>query len=427
MKFPLLHPSDQIVTLMERIYTNGMTTTSGGNLSILDDNGDLWITPAGIDKGNLTPEDIVRVKPDHTFEGKHPPSSEYPFHRTIYERRPDIRAIAHAHPPALVSFSIVGEMPNPKIIPQAYHVCGPVGFAPYATPGSWELGENIAATFAEGFNVILLENHGVVTGGVDLLEAFQRFETLDFCARTLIQASGLGPVQPLNDDQIKLFYQRDNRWPEFTPQSASSRERELRKQMVQIVHRAYDHRLMTSTEGTMSARVDDLSFLITPYGVDRKYLGLEDVVLIKEGRREQNKLPSRSVLLHQLIYRDHPEVGCIISAQSPNVLAYSVAARQFDTKTIPESYILLRNIPILPFEQLYTAPESISAAISKATPVILVQNDVVLTTGANILQAFDRLEVADFSARALVSSLRIGELKPIGEQAVKDLEAKFLS
>ncbi len=427
MKFSLLHPSDQIVTLMERIYTNGMTTTSGGNLSILDDNGDLWITPAGIDKGNLTPEDIVRVKPDHTFEGKHPPSSEYPFHRTIYERRPDIRAIAHAHPPALVSFSIVGEMPNPKIIPQAYHVCGPVGFAPYATPGSWELGENIAATFAEGFNVILLENHGVVTGGADLLEAFQRFETLDFCARTLIQASGLGPVQPLNDDQIKLFYQRDNRWPEFTPQSASSRERELRKQMVQIVHRAYDHRLMTSTEGTMSARVDDLSFLITPYGVDRKYLGLEDVVLIKEGRREQNKLPSRSVLLHQLIYRDHPEVGCIISAQSPNVLAYSVAARQFDTKTIPESYILLRNIPILPFEQLYTAPESVSAAISKATPVILVQNDVVLTTGANILQAFDRLEVADFSARALVSSLRIGELKPIGEQAVKDLEAKFLS
>jgi L-fuculose-phosphate aldolase len=109
--------------------------------------------------------------------------------------------------------------------------------------------------------------------------------------------------------------------------------------MVHIVHRAYDHRLMTSTEGTISARVDDQSFLITPYGFDRKYLDIEDVVLINEGRREQNKLPSRSVLLHQIIYRDHPKVGCVISAQSPNVLAYSVAARQFDTKTIPESYI----------------------------------------------------------------------------------------
>lgn len=427
MKFSLLHPRDQIVTLMERIYGYGMTTTSGGNLSVLDDNGDLWITPAGIDKGRLIPDDIVCVKPDHSAVGRHPPSSEYPFHRTIYERRADIRAIAHAHPPALVSFSIVGELPNPRIIPQAYHVCGPVGFAPYALPGSWELGENIAATFAQGFNVILLENHGVVTGGADLLEAFQRLETLDFCARTLLQASGLGPVQPLSDAQIELFYQRDNRWPEFAPQSASSRERELRQQMVQMVHRAYDHRLMTSTEGTMSARVDAESFLITPYGVDRKYLGVEELVLVKAGRREQNKLPSRSVLLHQLIYQNHPEVGCIISAQSPNVLAYSVAARQFDTKTIPESYILLRNIPIIPYEQLYTAPETVSAALSKDTPVLLVQNDVVLTTGANVLQAFDRLEVADFSAKALVSSLRIGELKPIGEAAVKDLEAKFLS
>lgn len=87
----------------------------------------------------------------------------------------------------------------------------------------------------------------------------------------------------------------------------------------------------------------------------------------------------------------------------------------------------MRNIPIIPYEQLYTAPETISAALSRDTPVLLVQNDVVLITGANVLQAFDRLEVADFSAKALVNSLRIGELKPMGEAAVKDLEAKFLS
>jgi L-fuculose-phosphate aldolase len=426
MKFSLLHPREQIVTLMERIYGYGMTTTSGGNLSILDDDGHLWITPAGIDKGYLNPEDIVCIKPDQKAEGQHPPSSEYPFHRAIYDRRPDIRAIAHAHPPALVSFSIVGKIPNTRIIPQAYHVCGTVGYAPYALPGSRQLGKNIAATFAQGFNVVLLENHGVVTGGADLLEAFQRFETLDFCARTIIQASGLGPVQSLTDEQIELFYRRDNRLPEFTPGTHASRERELRKQMVQIVHRAYDHRLMTSTEGTVSARIGERAFLITPYGIDRKYLDIDDLVLVEDGQREQNKLPSRSVQLHRLIYDDHPEIGCVILAQSPNVLAYSVAAKRFDTKTIPESYILLRNIPIIPYNQLYNAPENVSAILSKDTPVLLVQNDVVVTTGKDILQAFDRLEVADFSAQALVSSLRIGELKPIGDQAVKDLEDKFL-
>ena len=107
MKFSLQHPRDQLVAIMKRIYGYGMTTTSGGNLSILDDNGDIWCTPAGVDKGSLLPEDIVRVTAEGNIHGIHRPSSEYPFHRVIYERRPDIRSIVHAHPTALVSFSIV--------------------------------------------------------------------------------------------------------------------------------------------------------------------------------------------------------------------------------------------------------------------------------------------------------------------------------
>ena len=107
MKFELLHPAEQLVMIMDRIYDYGMTTTSGGNLSILDDNGDIWITPSGIDKGSLTPKDIICVKPDGTIEGIHKPSVELPFHIKIYQKRPDIKAIIHAHPPALVAFSIV--------------------------------------------------------------------------------------------------------------------------------------------------------------------------------------------------------------------------------------------------------------------------------------------------------------------------------
>ncbi|MFO7294947.1 MAG: class II aldolase/adducin family protein, partial [Clostridia bacterium] len=105
MKFELLHPADQIVMIMERIYRYGMTTTSGGNISILDDNGDIWITPSGIDKGSLHRNDIIRVKPDGTIDGIHKPSVELPFHEMIYQKRPDIKAIIHAHPPALVAFS----------------------------------------------------------------------------------------------------------------------------------------------------------------------------------------------------------------------------------------------------------------------------------------------------------------------------------
>ena len=96
MNLDMLHPADQLVMFMERIYGYGMTTTSGGNLSILDDNGDIWITPGSIDKGSLTRDDMVRITPDGQIIGNHKPSSEYPFHQHIYKARPDLKAVLHA-------------------------------------------------------------------------------------------------------------------------------------------------------------------------------------------------------------------------------------------------------------------------------------------------------------------------------------------
>lgn len=107
----------------------------------------------------------MRLLPDGTIEGPHKPSLEYPFHRAIYERRPDLSAVVHAHPPALVTFSIARIIPDTRIIPQAMRVCGRVGYAPYATPGSLALGAAIAETFADGYDSVLLENHGAVAGG----------------------------------------------------------------------------------------------------------------------------------------------------------------------------------------------------------------------------------------------------------------------
>jgi L-fuculose-phosphate aldolase len=425
MKFDLLHPREQLVQIMDRIYRYGLTTTSGGNLSILDENGDLWITTSAVDKGDLKQRDIMCVKPDKRIIGPHQPSSECPFHQMIYEKRPDVRAIVHAHSPALISFSIARRIPDTRIIPQAHHVCGQVGYAPYALPGSLPLGENIAQTFAQGFDVVLLENHGVVTAGPDLLTAFQRLETLDFCACAQIRACSLGPVHTLTDEQIARFEDYRSSLPTFQPRRHSSQERELRQQICRMVHRAYERRLMTSTEGTVSARVAAEEFLITPYGVDRKYLEIEDILLVKNGHTEQGKRPSRAAELHQVIYADHPDVNCIITAQSPNAMAYAVTGQPLDSKTIPESYVVLRNVPLVPHGQQYDAPEQISAAISKNSPALLIQNDTVLTTGASVHQAFDRLEVADFTALSLINTLPIGPLVPIGEAEVQELEEKF--
>ena len=426
MKFSLLHPRDQIVKTMQRIYGYGMTTTSGGNLSILDDNGDMWITPAGIDKGTLRPEDIICVTSQGKIVGVHKPSSEYPFHKAIYQRRPDFGAIVHAHPPALVSFSIVRKIPNTRIIPQAHAVCGEVGYAPYAVPGSAELGEYIAAKFNEGFGVVLLENHGVVAGGTSLSHAFERFETLDFCARTLIDAQILGNVISLTDEQIDLSLRRGGKLKTFKPIRHSSYERELRMKICDVVHRAYQQRLMTSTEGTVSARVDKQSFLITPYGVDRMFLDIDEVVLIQRGLRERRKRPSRAANLHKTIYEDHPDINAIITTQAPSATAYSVTGQKLDTRTIPESYLVLRDIPLIPYGLQFGKGKTLSAKLSPDVPVVLLQNDAILTTGHDLPQAFDRLEVAEFSARALIDTAHIGDLIPISDHALDDLEKAFL-
>lgn len=425
MEFDLIHPRDQLAMLMHRVYRYGMTTTSGGNMSIRDDNGDIWITPAGVDKGTLTGNDIVLVKSNGQVEGRHRPSSEFPFHKAIYECRPDLRGIVHAHPCALVSFSIVRKISPTSIIPQAREICGTVGFAPYALPGSELLGKNIALAFKQGFDSILMENHGVVCGGKNVLDAFHRFETLDFCARLVIKASMLGAYCELNDDQIALLDHQKHLLPEFDPKLRTNQEKEFRKQIKEIVHRAYDQQLMTSTEGVISVRLDDDSFLITPTGKDRRLLDISDIVLIRNRERERGKLPSRSVVLHERIYQDHSHIQAIISAQAPNATAFGVTATKFDTRTIPESYILLRDIPKIPYGAQYLDEPAISRRLDRNTPVILIENDAILTTGKSLLEAFDRLEVAEFSARSLINASLLGGMIAMDESQTRELEDKF--
>ena len=425
MTLQLLSPREQLTAIMQRIYRTGMTTLSGGNLSILDDNDDIWITPAGIDKGKLTPNDIMRVRPDGAVEGSHRPSTELPFHRAIYRLRPDVRAIVHAHPPALVAFSIVRQVPDTRIVPQASRFCGPVGYAPYALPGSEALGERIAGAFATGSNAIILENHGMAAAGPTLLEAFQRLETLEFCARTHLRARTLGDVLTLDELALSLFDEGHNVLPEFMPVAHSSAERELRRQIVDIAARAYERQLMISTQGVVSARLDADSFLITPAGRDRLTLGLQDIVLVRGGRREAGKLPSRAVRLHAAIYAANPDVASIMAAQPPNVTAYAITPARFDSRTIPESFILLRDIQHLPYEMGYSRLDAVAERVSLRTPVALMANDGVLVVGNSVLAAFDRLEVAEFSARSLIDSAVLGELIPIGDEAIEGLKAAF--
>ncbi|CAH0120900.1 Methylthioribulose-1-phosphate dehydratase [Paenibacillus sp. CECT 9249] len=426
MNFAMLHPADQIMMIMERIYGYGMTTTSGGNLSILDDNGAIWITPAGVDKGSLSRKDIVCVQPDGTVVGNYKPSSEFPFHELIYRSRKDIKAVLHAHPPALVAFSIVRQTPNIYLLPGVKQICGEVGMAEYGLPGSAQLGERIASVFERGFNTVMLENHGIVVGGENLFKAFMAFETLEFCARLQIKANRIGEPVTLTKEQIEQSgCKKHPDMEEFAPSRFGSREREARREMCALIHRAYDQKLFTSTQGTFSQRLEGRSFLITPYDKDRKYLEADDIVRIDDGRKEAGKIPSRSVLLHQSIYEKHPHIESIVIAHPPNIMAFAATKEPFDSRTIPESYILLRNIPKLPFGAPFLQPQAVADVFRPDTPIAMVENDCVIVTGSGLLNAFDRLEVAEYSAKAVISSKCLGEIIPIDRPQIAELERAF--
>jgi len=426
MKFELLHPADQLVLMMDRIYKGGMTTTSGGNLSILDENGDIWITPSGIDKGTLTRGDMCRVEPDGTIFGPHKPSVELPFHTSVYRRRPGIHAVLHAHSPSLVAFSVARVLPDINLVANARRILETITMAQYAVPGSRDLGDNISKEFEKGFNVVVMENHGVVIGAADLFDAFKKFETLESLASLEINARKLGNPKSLQESEVNLSATRDHlSMDEFVPNKHSSEECAARRDMINLIRRSYRQKLFGSTQGTYSVRLSDGSFLITPFGVDRAYMDESDLVLIKQGMKEQGKIPSRSVRLHQVIYKTHPEINSVLGANPPHAMAFAVTDAVFDPRTIPESYILLRETQKVPYSSLYLKPDTVSDMVCDKTPVLICENNQILATGSSLLGAFDRLEVMEATAHSILSTHDIGKLVHISDDEIKEIDTAF--
>ena len=426
MNIQYIHPADQLVMFMQRIYDKGLTTTSGGNLSIMDSDGNIWITPASVDKGTLNRKDIICVHPDGTCEGLHKPSSELPFHQSVYKMRPDLKAVLHAHPPALVAFSIIRKIPNLDLIPSVRKVCPEVRIAKYDVPGSDALGEKIGAVFAGGCDIAILENHGVCIGAPDMFTAFQRFETLNYTAELEILAGRIGTVQSMDKDAQRLTATNDHtKLDDFIPRVYSSEELSARRDMITLIKRSYRMGLFTATHGTYSVRLSDDSFLITPFGQDRAYLEEDDLVRVKAGMKELGKTPSRAVHLHEQIYRNNPEIRAVLQAHPVHAMAFAVTDAEFDPRTIPESYILLRDIQKIPYQQLYTDPSRASRAFGPANPAVMVEGDCVIVTGSSLLQAFDRLEVLEVTAHSIIDSAALGQIVHITDDEVEDLKKAF--
>lgn len=181
---------EEIAYFMRRLYRQRLTTTSGGNISARS--GDyVLITPSGIDKARLRAADIGIVNLRGEMMGVHfKPSIENRLHLEIYARRPDVKAIVHAHPAAASSYAAADVPMNTRLLAESYVILGDVATAGYHCIGSEALAQETAATAAAGCNCILMRNHGALALGGSLLEAFDRLEVMEACARINLNIMG---------------------------------------------------------------------------------------------------------------------------------------------------------------------------------------------------------------------------------------------
>jgi len=200
----------EIARFMRRLYRQGLTTTSGGNISLQVSDKHIVITPSATDKGRMKWNEVGIVSKDgRSLTPELKPSIETGMHLEIY-RRKGAGAIVHAHPVFATTFTALKEKIDTTLTAEACAILGEPLFVPYELMGSEELAMRVA-DYIEKSETLLLENHGVITFAGDLLHAFDRIEVLETAAKMTVIARLTGKKHPLSPQKIdelkKLFGQ----------------------------------------------------------------------------------------------------------------------------------------------------------------------------------------------------------------------------
>src|SRR3982751_6667622 len=197
----------EIVRVCRRLYERGLIAGGEGNVSARRDRQSLLVTPAGAAKVDVAEDDLVLVDlAGNPVAGSGRASSELGMHLRIYERRPDVGAVVHAHPPLATAFAVAGEDLMAPVLPEIVVQIGGVPLVPYATPGSPALADAIEP-FLLLHDAFLMANHGATSYGSTLSIAHQRMESLERGAQILFGAKALGSVRTLTDAQRDALLQ----------------------------------------------------------------------------------------------------------------------------------------------------------------------------------------------------------------------------
>lgn len=196
---------DQICDVCHKMWQLGWVAANDGNVSARLEDGTLLVTPTGISKSLITPEMLLHIDPKGKMleaKGKLRPSSEIKMHLRCYQKRPDINSVIHAHPPGATGFAVAHRSMDMYNMIEDVTAIGSVPLAPYGTPSTKEVPDSIEPYLSD-HDVLLLENHGALSMGKDVLTAYYRMESLELWAKITINAIILGGSYDISRENIQ--------------------------------------------------------------------------------------------------------------------------------------------------------------------------------------------------------------------------------
>ncbi len=196
------HRND-IIDVCKRIHANGWVAANDGNVSVRINQNTVLCTPTGFSKGYLTSDQLIKVNLDgEKIEGFLQPSSEMKMHLDVYKNKENINAVVHAHPPFSTGFAVAGIALDECIMPEIIIGLGSIPLTKFGTPSTMEIPENIRP-YLKDYSVFLLQNHGALSIGGDVYQAYYRMESLELFAKINFIARLLGKVNILSENEVK--------------------------------------------------------------------------------------------------------------------------------------------------------------------------------------------------------------------------------
>ncbi|MDD3168740.1 MAG: class II aldolase/adducin family protein, partial [Eubacteriales bacterium] len=298
---------------------------------------------------------------------------------------------------------------------QCAQLIGRVGIAPYDVPGGTALGEKIAEVFARGNDCVIMENHGIVLGGNSMQHAFDRLEALNLIFEIYTRSKTFGDLQFCDASHCEFRKEVAVKVPDG-PGQYRNEAMELHK----FVKRIYQKNLSLSNPDLfcISQRVED-GIITNPSDVPLYQLDEDRYIFVN-----QQNAYSHHQKVHLEIYKNNPGIQCITSAIAPNIMSFSVTDTAFTTDIIPEAYVVLRSVAILEYRDYWNIGKILDT-INITTNEIIFKNNCFLCCGSTPLNMYDRVEVLEYSAKAIIDAKNVGKVIYIEGDAIQDIIKAF--